>query len=234
MREAELMLAPSPADLAAQPVRQPDVRPPVAQERLDDCLGAAGLGHEGGAVAVMEHPEPPIGLTHAHPGFVGRQRRPRQQTLLDQVRLGGEGLARGREDVDQRAFADVEVEQVFQHVAEPRHRDALHRAQIDHERAKVRPERRSRLQALGRRRLEASGATRAVTALQRHARHVGLDLWNFDPVVDLNRALRHVRDIRAAILADMSRNDPLARRIRVERAMRPGVRIGLGPGLGRL
>ena len=41
MREAELMLAPSPADLAAQPVRQPDVRPPVAQELLDDGLGAA-------------------------------------------------------------------------------------------------------------------------------------------------------------------------------------------------
>src|SRR5208337_2683315 len=65
--------------------------------------------------------------------------------LLDQVRLGGEGLARGLEDVDQRAFADVEVEQVFQHVAEQRYRDALHRAQMDHERATVRPERRSRL-----------------------------------------------------------------------------------------
>ena len=54
---------------------------------------------------------------------------------------------------------------------------------------------------------------RAASRASRRARP-----WNFDPVVDLDRALRHVRDIRATILADMSRNDPLARRIRVERA----------------
>src|SRR5208283_6110877 len=43
MREAELMVAASPAGLAAEPIRQPHVGPPFAQEGLDDRLGAVGM-----------------------------------------------------------------------------------------------------------------------------------------------------------------------------------------------
>ena len=88
MRKAELMVAPRPADLAAQPIRQPHVWPPLAQEFLDDGFGAVGLGHEGGAVAVVEDPEPPVGLAHAHARLVARQRRAGKQPLLDQARAG--------------------------------------------------------------------------------------------------------------------------------------------------
>jgi hypothetical protein len=55
MREAELMRVLGPA-LAAQSVRQPDVGPPIAKELLDHHPGAAGVGHEGRAVAVIEDP----------------------------------------------------------------------------------------------------------------------------------------------------------------------------------
>lgn len=123
--EAELMVAPRPAGLAAEPVRQPHVGPPLAQEFLDDRLGAVGVGDEGGAVAVVEDPQPPVGLPHAHARLIARQRRAGEQPLLDQVRLGREGRARRAEDVDERALADVEAEQVFQDVGQPSHRDAL-------------------------------------------------------------------------------------------------------------
>jgi hypothetical protein len=56
MRKAELMRVLGAADLAAQSVRQPDVGPPIAEDLLDHRLGAAGVGHEGHAVAVTEDP----------------------------------------------------------------------------------------------------------------------------------------------------------------------------------
>jgi hypothetical protein len=83
-------------------------------------------------------------------------------------------------------------------------------------------------------RLEAFVAAWADAALQRHARHVGFDVGDFDAIVGLARTLRHIRHIAPAALADKSRHDPHRGRVGMERAMRPGVRIGLGLGRGSL
>src|SRR5271165_5703057 len=61
MGQTNLMLALGPAHLAGEAIRDPVIGPPFAQERLHDRLRAMGVGHEDGAVAMVEHPEPPIG-----------------------------------------------------------------------------------------------------------------------------------------------------------------------------
>jgi len=140
--------------------------------RLERCLAAI----EDGTVGVMEHPEPPIALADPHPGFVRGQRGARQEPRLDQARLHGKRLSAGVEDVDQRAFANVQAEQVAQHVAQSRQRNALDRAQIDHKGAQVWPERRSGSKPSAGSALKRLAQHGQTTAMQRHARHVGLDL----------------------------------------------------------
>ena len=234
MREADLMLARCPAHLAAIAVRNPVIRAPIAEERMHDRLGAVFGGDEDGAVGVMEHPEPPIALADPHPGFVRGQRGARQEPRLDQARLRGKRLSAGVEDVDQRAFANVQAEQVAQHVAQSRQRNALDRAQIDHKGAQVWPERRSRLQALRRLGLEALGATRADAAMQRHARHVGLDLRDFDAVIGFARALRDAGYVGAAALARAGEDIAPGSRVGMKRTMCPDMRLGLALGRGWL
>jgi hypothetical protein len=77
------------------------------------------------------------------------------------------------------------------------------------------------------------GAARADSAVQRHPRHVGLDLRNFDAVVALARALRDARNIGAAALAALGPEFSLRCRIGMKRAMRPRMRVGLRLGRGR-
>ena len=98
--------------------------------------------------------------------------------------------------------------------------------------AQVRPERRTRLQAGRRRGHERLRAARADAAVQYHARHVGLDLGNLDPVVGASRPLRDARDIRPAMLAVTRRNIAMPGRVRMQLPMRPGMRLALGPARG--
>src|ERR1700680_3152099 len=144
MGKADLVLARGPAYLAAVAIRDPIIRAPIAQEGLHDRLGSVFGGNEDGAVGVMKHPKPPVGLADPHPSLVRSQRRAGHEPRLDQVRLRGERLAAGIENVDQSAFADVQAEQVAQHVAQSRQWNALDSTQINRPRAQGRPERRSR------------------------------------------------------------------------------------------
>src|SRR3954462_6837666 len=76
-----------------------------------------------------------------HPRLVRSQDRAGEKPRLDQAPLGRKRRPAGVEDIDQRAFTDVEPEQVTQHAAQSCQRDALDRTQIEHEGAQVRPER---------------------------------------------------------------------------------------------
>ena len=100
------------------------------------------VGDKDGAVAMMEHPEPPVRLADPHAGFIRGQRRAGHQPRLDQAGLRREGLPAGGKNVDQRALADLQAKQVAQHMAQSRQRNPLNGAQINHEGAQVRPERR--------------------------------------------------------------------------------------------
>ena len=172
-------------------------------------------------------------LPDADSGLVRGQRASREQPLLQQARLLGEGLSAGVQNIDQRALADLEADEIAQHVGQSRQRDVLDRAQIDRQSAKVRPERRARLQSLGRLGLEAPGATRADPAIQRDLGHVGFDPGDFDAVVGLARALRDLGHIRAAPSAATREDRMTPRRMRMKRAMRPGVRFRLRLGFRR-
>ena len=183
------MLLPGPARLGAEAVRGPEVGAVIAEERLHHRLRAMGVGDEDGAVAVVEHPQPPVGTADPHPGLVGRDGGAAEQAHLDERHRGLERRGGGRQHVDERALADRQAEQVEERVAQPRQRDALDRAQIEHERPDVGPKRRAWLEARRRLGLEASGAARARAAVQRHARHVRLARRDLHPVVDLAGAL---------------------------------------------
>ena len=119
-------------------------------------------------------------------------------------------------------------------MAQSRQRNALDRAQIDHKGAQVWPERRSRLQALRRLGLEALGATRADAAMQRHPRHVGLDLRDFDAVIGSRTGFARRGYVGAAALAALAKTSRLAVGLGCKRTMRPGMRLGLALGRGWL
>lgn len=147
------------------------------------------------------------------------------------------GRPAGVEDIDQRAFADVEAEEIAQHMAQPRQWNALNRAQINYQGAQVRPERRARLQSFGWRRFKRLRTIRADAAMQADARHVWFYFGNLDAVVDLTRTLLDARHIGAAALACDGEDIAFRSRIGMQRTMRPGVRPGLGfgrAGLGGL
>ena len=63
--------------------------------------------------------------------------------------------------------------------------------------------------------------------MQRHARHVRLDVGDFDMIVGLARALRARRNIGAAMLAGRGNQIALGRRIGMQRPMRAGMRLAL-------
>ena len=193
---------------------------------------AMGLDDEAGVLGVMEDPGPPGFLANAHAGLVRLQDGAGEELLADQAGLCGEGKLAAVEHVDERAFADVEPQQIGAQAREPLKRDRLCEAQVEHEGAQVRPERRTRLQAGRRRGHERLRAARADAAVQYHARHVGLDLGNLDPVVGASRPLRDARDIRPAMLAVTRRNIAMPGRVRMQRPMRPGMRLALGPARG--
>ena len=59
--EAKLLFLPGPAGLAAQAIGNPIVGPPFAQKAFHDRFGAVRVDDEDGGVAIVEHPQPPVG-----------------------------------------------------------------------------------------------------------------------------------------------------------------------------
>jgi hypothetical protein len=106
-------------------VGQPEVRAPGSQELLDNGTAAVAMEDEAGAVGVMEHPGSPLLLADPHAGLVGRQDGAGEQAGADQARLPGEGLPAVVEHLDQRAFADIEAEEVGEQVLQTLKRDCL-------------------------------------------------------------------------------------------------------------
>ncbi len=175
----------------------------------------------------MENPQPPASLADPQAGLVGTDHGSRQQFGADGGAGGGEALARRRENVDQRAFADGKAEQVRHQARQPRQGDALGEAQVDDEGPQVGAERRARLERCRRTGLEALGAARADASVQAHPRDLGGDGRNLDPVVDLARLLRAQRDVGPAAPADVRQNVAPLRRVRVQRPMRARMRLPL-------
>ena len=190
MGEADLMVAFGPAHLGAVAIGDPEVGTDVAEEVRDHVLAAAGADDEAAVVAVMEDPGPPVPLADPHAGLVRLQHAAGEQAGADQARLAGEGVAAVVEHVDQRAFADLEPEQVGHQPRQPLERDGMGEAQVDDKGPQVRPERRAWRHVVRRLRLELPGATRAGSTKQRNARHVGPDRRDLDMVIGVTGDLR--------------------------------------------
>jgi hypothetical protein len=222
---ADLMFDLGPIHLRGEPVGHPEVGTVFAEKFLDHGPAAIAMNDEAGAIAVMEHPSPPGCLADARAGLVRLQDGAGQQLVADQAGLPRERKLAVVEHVDERAFADVEPQKIGEQTRKPLKRDRLGEAQIDGKSPQVRPERRTRLQAGRRRRHERLAAARAGAAVQYHARHVWLDLGNLDPVVAANRSLRDACDIRPAMLTVARQNRAVPGRVRMQRPMRPGMRL---------
>ena len=97
----------------------------------------------------MEDPGPEGLLAYPHGGFIQLQDGAGQQAAANVAGLGRERRGAVLQQVGQRAFADVQPEQVGQQPCQPCERDRLSEAQIENEGAQIRPERRARLQPGG-------------------------------------------------------------------------------------
>ena len=183
------------------------------------------MGEEAGVFAMVENPQPPASLADPQAGLVGTDHGSGQQPGADGGAGRGEALARARENVDQRAFADGKAEQVAHQARQPLEGDALGEAQIDDEGPQIGAERRARLQPRRRSGLEAPGATRADAPVQAHPRDLGRDRRNLDPVIDLARLLRALRDVGPAMPACARQNVAPLRRVRMQRPMRARMRL---------
>ena len=75
-------------------------------------------------------------------------------------------------------------------------------------------------------RLEATSTARAHAAMQDHPRHIRLDLGDLDAVVGLHRHLGHARHVGAAAGAVLRAHLRASGRVRVKRAVRPGMDPG--------
>lgn len=228
--EADLMSPAGPASLRPEAIRGPEGGPVLAKERRDHGLGAPGIGDEHRVRPVVEHPQPPVPPADPHAGLVGGQGSRGAQARRDARDRGPERFGGGRQDGDERTFADRQAEQVEQQVAQARQRDALHGAQGDHEGPDAGAEGRAGLQARRCCGLEAPGAARAGAAVQRDPGHVRDDGGDLDPVVDLARALRHVRDVGPAGLAGQRPHLVVTGRIGVQQAMGAWMWLGLALG----
>src|ERR1019366_3113331 len=137
MGEADLIFLFGPSQLAGVAVGDPVLRSEVAEKISDDALRPRGLRDEDGAVVMVEHPQIPIVLADTQPGLVRLQDRSRKQPRADRLALRGEGLARGRQNIDDGAFADLQAENRGEQRRQPLQRDVLRKAQIEDERAQV-------------------------------------------------------------------------------------------------
>jgi hypothetical protein len=227
MGEADLMLRLGPSHLAAVAVGYPVIGPPFAQKRLRHAFAARGLGHKHGVVLVVEHPQPPVLLADPQAGLVRFQRCSTHESGADAAGLRGESLARRRQHVDQRAFADGKAQKIGHEPRQPFKGNALGEAQIEDEGAQVWPERRPPDHVRGAWRLELSGAARAGSAMQHDAGHSGRDGRYLDMVISLADGLRQTGDIRAAMLAGMRHHIAPGRWIGMQRAMRARMRLAL-------
>ena len=107
---------------------------------------------------MMENPQPPVLLADPQAGLVGLQDRTIEEFRADRRGRLGKGILCRVEDVDERALADVETEEIGQESSQALEGDALGEAQIDDEGAQVRPKGRAFWHVLRRLRLEFPGA----------------------------------------------------------------------------
>lgn len=144
------------------------------------------------------------------------------------------GLARRRQNVDQRPFADVETKHVAHQARQPLEADVLGEAEIDDEGAQVGAEGRAGLQSRRRLGLEAPGATGTHASMQPDAHDVGDNRRNLDSVIGLARLLGALRDVGPAMSANARHDVALLRRVRMQRPVRPRMRLLLAPALHEL
>ena len=139
-----------------------------------------------------------------------------------------------KENVDQRAFADGKAKHVAHQARQPLEADPLREAQIEDEGAQVgaiggawlKPRR-----GLG---LEPSCATGADASMQAHPRDLGRNRGKLDPVIDLARLLRALRDLGPATPARLRQNIAAMRRVGMQRPMRARMRLLLATVLDEL
>jgi hypothetical protein len=64
--------------------------------------------------------------------------------------------------------------------------------------------------------------------MQRYACDIGLDVRDFDAIIDFAGSLRQAGNVRAAMLARGRHHVALVRRVRMQRPVRPRMRLVLG------
>jgi len=64
--------------------------------------------------------------------------------------------------------------------------------------------------------------------MQRYACDIGLDVGDFDAIIDFAGSLRQAGNVRAAMLARRRHHVAPVRRVRMQRPVRPGMRLTLG------
>jgi hypothetical protein len=79
---------------------------------------------------MMENPQPPVLLADPQAGLVGLQDRTIEEPRADRRGRLGKGVLCRVEDVDERALADVETEEIGQESSQALEGDALGEAQI--------------------------------------------------------------------------------------------------------
>ena len=225
MSETNLVFRFRSAHLAAITVRDPEIGPKRAEEPLDHLFAARRLDGEHGAVVMVEPPQPAVPFADPEAGLVGLQDGSRHETGADVARLAREGVTGGIHHVDEGAFADFEAEDFEQKPRQVSEGDALRKAQVDDEGTKVFPEWRAGLHSAGRRGFELFRATRTDPATQRYACDIGLDVRDFDAIIDFAGSLRQAGNVRAAMLARGRHQVALVRRVRMQWLVRPRMRL---------
>src|SRR5882757_11373099 len=143
MGKTNLMLFPRPAHLGGEAVGDPEVRTMFAEELLDDILAAAGADDEAAVLVVMEHRGPPGLFSDTHAGLVRLQDAAAKQSGADQACLFSERRLAVAEDIDERALANIQTQQIGHQPRQALEGDRVAGAQIDRKGAQVWPERRA-------------------------------------------------------------------------------------------
>jgi hypothetical protein len=151
-----------------------------------------------------------------------------EQALADEAPLPGETLLCHGQNVDQSALADFKPDEIGHQSRKTLEGNGVAGAQINRKGLEVRSERRAGLEPLRRLGLEALRTARTAPAIEQHPRHVRPDLRDLDAIIFMHGRLRDTRHVGRTMRTARRRHLALARRVRMQRPMRPRMRPAIG------
>ena len=235
VRKANLPIHLGPPLLRAEPVRHPEVWAEFTEKLGHHVLLARCPDDVDASLGVLEHPLPTVDLIDPDRGLVAAYDAAHdgglEQPSFDAIGLIGKSGHRPFEDIPDRALADLQAEHRSKQSSKTLKTDRLIVVKVHRQCRHRRPERRSRLQALGHRRQELFPATRTDPAMALNLRHHRLDRRNLNPLVELLQRLVVRRHRRRAVRTDLGNGDMGMVRCVAQLPADPRMRR-LGPLLG--